>query len=538
MIFRELLTKWGFEFEHDKLDKAEKELEKIRSRLEFIAAAEVIKGVVELTERFAHFAEELHVAATSAGITVEAFQKLAFAAGQSAVSQEEMEQSMTRLTRNLYEARKGGAEAQKVFADAGFNQDQITRFKTGSDVMLALADKFKGIQDPIKKQALAMELMGRGSVHMVGFLSQGSGAIKGLGDEASKLGIVLSGRQVEALVDVEHAMARLMGVIKGTAAAIASYFAPSIETAIDDFIKFYEVNRKLIEVNIKEWVWNVTYAMGAVWAAVKFVTEAFIKLAQALHIDKYIGTAIFAFGAYVATLFAVSKAVGLVQGAMNLLAWSMGPVGAALKVVRGAVSLLVGGLARLVSSEAAAAAGAAILEAPLWLIGLAVAAVVIAVHDLWKILHGGSFKDTWLGGFVGWVESFEGLKPKLESIVKFFKDFSLLGKIGGMFSKATMTVGGMIDKAAGPAQGIMSGIQNVNSLQSIENITKMVPQASTNQTSVGGDQSYEINAPITINTPAGADHKMVGQKVKEGVREHLDRVYRETQRSLRPAQAY
>lgn len=521
-MVRELLTKWGFEVEHEKLERTEQQLEGIKHSLELLAAAEIIKGIYELSERFAHFAEELHVAATSAGITVEAFQKLAFAAGQSAVSQEEMEHSMTRLTRNLYEARKGGAEAQKVFADAGFTQDQIAGFKTGSDVLYALSDQFKNIQDPIKKQAIAMELMGRGSIHMVGFLSQGSKAIHGLGQEAENLGIVLNEHQVEALVEVEHALNKLFAIFKSLGAIIASYFAPSMETAIGEFIKFYEVNRKLIDINIRTWVWDVTYALGYVWGIVKFVTEAFLKFAQALHIDKYIGTAIFAFGAYVATLFAVSQALGLAGSAVSLFTWSFAPLGGALKLVRGLLSSIATRLLPLlVSGETAAAAGAAILEAPLWLIALAIGAVVVAGHDLWKILHGGSFEDTWVGQMVNYLRSLAGIGTVINSLIGLFeklKGSSMLGTISSL---------------AGNLFGSFGGI---DAMKSISNITNLAQPAGAGASSVS--QDYTINAPITINAPHGVDHKTMGEKVRSGVKDHLDRVHREAQRSLRPAEAY
>ena len=37
MEMRSLLTKWGFDIEHEKLDKTEKQLEAIKDRLDFLA---------------------------------------------------------------------------------------------------------------------------------------------------------------------------------------------------------------------------------------------------------------------------------------------------------------------------------------------------------------------------------------------------------------------------------------------------------------------------------------------------------------------
>lgn len=525
MSMREILTKWGFEIEHEKLDKVEHQLEAIKHRVEFLAAAEVVKGLFELGEKFGEFAEQLHATASSAGITVEAFQKLAFSASQSAVTQDEMSTSMARLSRSLYEARRGGAEAQKAFSQAGFSPEQIQGFHSSSDAMLALADRFKGIQDPIKKQALAMELLGRGSIHMVGFLSKGSAAIKAQGVEAEKLGIVLSEHQVEALVKVEHAMSKLLGVVKGIAATFASLLAPALEAAVNDLLKFYLANKAIVEVNLKEWVWDVTYAMGFVWGIVKFLIKGFIDLAKALHIEKDLGVITFAFIAWIGTLFAAEKAMALVKAASNLMTWSFSPLVGALKLVRGLVaSLATRFLPLLVEGETAAAIGAGIMEAPLWLIATVVGAVVLAVQALWTVLHGGSFKDTWIGEMVNWVTSFDLFAKAIKYVQSLLASGGIteaLGKIGGFAGK------------------IFSGFGGANAIQNVQNISSIsgpsLPGAgpSSNQSN-----QYSVNAPITVNVPHGTDPKNVGQKVQEGVRDHLDRVFRETNRSVRGAIAY
>jgi hypothetical protein len=275
---REILTKLGFEVDEKPLAKVEGLLGGIKRTLQVFAVAEVVRGIADMTERFAHFAEELHIAAESAGITVEKFQQLAFAAKQSAVSQEELGMSMARLSRHLYDARRGGEEANKAFMDAGFTQDQIAGFKTGSDVMAALADRFKDIQDPIKKQALAMELMGRGSVNMVGFLSQGSAAIDHMGMEASKLGIVLSGAQVNALVKLEHALQKVWAIIEGVGKAIAATLAPAITGAIDYFLKLFGAASNVLKLNWQEWAYKISFAAGYVVGVIEGVIKSLVGL--------------------------------------------------------------------------------------------------------------------------------------------------------------------------------------------------------------------------------------------------------------------
>lgn len=530
---RELITKWGFEIEHDKLDQMEKQLEGIKGALEFLAAAEIVKGIYELTEKFAHFAEEMHIAAESAGITVEAFQKMSFAAQQSSISSEEMGMSMAKLARHLYEARRGSEQAQLAFAEAGFSPNQVAGFKNSQQALLALADRFKAIQDPIKKQALAMELLGRGSVHMVGFLSQGSGAIQGLGEDAERLGAILSGEQIEALVKVEHSMQKLWAVVKGFGATIASYFAPSIETAIDEFLKFYEVNKKLIDTNVKAWVWDITYAMGAVWAVVKFVTQAFFDFAKTHEVlTRRISEILVGLGAFVGALWVAQKAVGALKGGMELLGFAFKPIeiggemmlkpllffaGLAQKAIV-AILLKLAVMAETAFpalSEALLGFGGILEATPVGWFLAAVAAIVVVVHDLWKLLTGGKWEDTWIYQAYG----------KIKDIGGKVLDFFGLGSDNG-------------DQAAGQGGGKTTGF-----LDKITDVGGMVSKVTGipglgNAPAGGDNNNYSVNAPVTINVPSGTDPAMVGQKVKEGIKEHMDQLHRETNRSLKSTQAY
>lgn len=527
MTYKELITKFGFEIHEEPLEKVEKRLDGIKERLEFLGAAEVLKGIYELAEKFSHFAEELHVASVSAGLTVEAFQKLAFAAGQSAVTQDEMAGAMARLGRNLYEARMGSVAAQQAFINAGFTGTQVQNFHTASDAMLALADRFKDIQDPIQKSALAMQLMGRGSVNMVGFLSQGSAAIHGLGNEAERLGIVLSEHQVAALVKVEHALNEITGIFRALSATIASYFAPSIERAIQEFIKFYEVNRRLIETNLRAWVWDITFALGFVWEAVKTVTQAFFDFAESHQtLTRRAFELLVLLGGVVATIWILQKTISIVMGSLGLLGDALAPIGWLWMNAFQPAILWVGGLVRLLGgrlllylatltetalpglSAAFLSVGAAIEATPIgWLI-TGVAALVVILHDAWTLLSGGNWEDTWIA-----------------------KAFSAVKGFGGK-ALAFLGLGGTDQDQTNSAAGKLQAMQNLSDIRSIGQSPNPVPNQGV------GDQAYSVNAPITINIPGVTDHKMVGEKVKEGVKEHLDGVYRKTQQALRPAQAY
>lgn len=497
MTIRELVTKWGFDIEHEKLTKVEEQLEKIRHRIEFLGAVEIVKGIVELSERFAKFAEDLHVASESAGITIESLQKLGFAAKQSAVEQGELEGALARMSRKLYEARKGNEEANKTFAEAGFTPSQVMGFKTSSDVLLALSDRFKDMHDPIKKQAILMQLAGRGSYNMVGFLNKGSAAIKGMGNQAESLGVVLGHDQIEALIKVEHAFSKVFSIIKAVGATIAAALAPEVTYIVNEMLKFWQANQKVINTDIKAWVGQVAYALGFLFGVLEIVIKRVYEFVKS-H-----------------------------EGLVHFLETIAG-ITAALLVG----NLVFGKLISVASSFFNLIKGAAtILSSPFSIMALAIGGVIIAVHDMIALFQG---KQTWVQSFLEWIGVADQVRDVCFAIFDIISDILNLdfSKLFGDVKGDVAAIGNVFSGIGGKVAGLFGGFGSAEA-------TKNTPASAIAGSGAGGANSnYEVNAPITVNVPAGTDHKAVGQKVQDGVREHLDRVWRETGRSLTGAKAY
>lgn len=492
MTVREMLTKWNVQVNHEGLDKFEGQLEAIKHRLDFLAAVEVAKGLYELVEKFSAMAEQLHLASESAGLTVEQMQKLSFAAGQAGVSSDNMQTSMFRLSRALYGARNGSEESLKAFSKLGISPDQIASFHTSEDAMMAIADRMKHIKDPVEKSALAMQLMGRGSRDMVGFLSQGSAAIRGQGKEAMELGAIMSGPQIEALVELEHTFQKFWALMKAIAGTIAAQVAPVFKYLVEDFIKFFQANREILQLNITNWLGEAAFGFGFLWEAVKFGIGLMIKLAETFHLEGHILDTMAAIGSVIGALFLIKGVVNGVISTVNLLksAWTI--------------------------LTTAWEIGVAIMEAPLlpWIIGIG--AVIIAVHDLWTLFKGGSLEDTWIGQAAMWISKMLDKIPLVGEAIKALMNPMAAGEklvegIGNFFS------GGAGTAAAGAGS---------------------VPVGDIASSNIQGDQNMTVSNQIEINVPPGTHPADVGKHVQTGIKDHLDGLMRQTKRSLTPAVAH
>ena len=254
MIISELLAHIGFEIEEAPLEKLEKGLDAIKERLNLIIGFEAVTKLYELSERFAHWGEELHLTAENLGMTTESLQGLNYAAEKSGVSQEMLSTSLARLARQLYAAKTGSKEAQEQFAKAGISGEQITRFKTTEDALYGVSAALASVEDPIKRMAIAQQMLGRGGTRLIAFLGKGPAAIREEAAELKKPGLQLSGPQIGALVQVEHAFVKLHAVMHAIGAQIASFVAPTFTYLIDKFTELYGANKNVIGSGIHVWL--------------------------------------------------------------------------------------------------------------------------------------------------------------------------------------------------------------------------------------------------------------------------------------------
>ncbi|RZL29676.1 MAG: hypothetical protein EOP64_00290 [Sphingomonas sp.] len=559
MKIAELLAHIGFTTDAAPLDEASEKLEGIKRRLEFLAAAEVVRGIYELTERFSGFAEGLNTAAVAAGLSVESLQKLQFAAGQSGVSADEMSQSMALLSRKLYEARSGSAEAAKSFEQVGIDPAQIQSFHSTQEALLAVSNGMSRLTDPVAKQALAMDLFGRSGSRMVAFMSEGGGAISKMGQEAQDMGAVLSGPAVRALQEVEDSLSGFWQIVKTFSATVAAQFAPSIKAFVGDLEAWYKANRALIMVNVRKWIEDLLYAFGFLVGITEVVTQAIMDYAAAHPgLISQIGKLILWLGGLSLGLGALGKLMGYIKSASDVASAGFGGMAEAGKVALKVFTLLRSGLAALLLrlailtetalpglSAAFAAMGAALQATPIgWLIA-GVAVLVLGVEALYTTFFkkGGNWKDTWIykifekiSGAFGWAakklgfgDTPDGNSP--QSAASDAPPASAAGQVAGALSRtvgmdASQDATTAFSNALGRMQG-MSGPAGAMALPGASEASAAMQQITST-----------INAPITINVPPGTPPQQVADSAKQAVVDHLDKTLREAQRDVRSAQVH
>lgn len=561
MVIRELLTKIGFSVDQKPLEKLSHNVEGLKGKLELLAGAEIIRGVFELAERFSDVGEVMLANAVAAGVSTEELQKLGYAATQNAVSQEELQNALGKVTRNLYQARQGSKQATTAFKSLGITDAQIKGFSNGSDAFKAIADKLSAIPDPVKRAGAMVALLGRGSGKMAQLMGLGGAAIEAYGDKADRLGLIIEEGSLHALAELQDTLATLFQQVKAITANFAAQFAPAIQNITEHIEEFIAANRALIKTSINKWVYDITYAMGYAYGVVEDLVDVFLALGERFpELTAFAAKTTLTLVGLSAVLSVVGMAMGLIAApikmAIGLLGNLSGVAGVTWSGYAKIIGFAVAGTQRLIMTLAMMAAGTfpgisaalmalngVIAATPIGVIAAGIAGLVIVAHDLWTLWHGGSIEDTWIGQGVAkivqlyeWTKKLLGLGGK-EVEVKATK--TLIEKKEIQERRAAVDESG-VPTFLSPRAGENMVAQSIEKVTHVHEAAEQVPaQTLQGSSSVAAMQaqplannSYSIDAPMTFNVPANADPKAITEGAKDAVREHMERVMRETQRGV------
>lgn len=544
---RDIVTRVRFDVKTEPLEKLQGTLEKVKGRLSFLAAAELLRGLSELSERFGHFAIDLEKAAMAAGLTTDQFQKLSFAAEESGVNQAQMGKALETLAHKLYDARIGSEDAALAFARAGINPAQIRTFHNGEEALKALADSLRKIQDPIKRAAVAQNLLGDAGADMLKMLEEGSEGIEEATQKAGRLGIVVSPGHLKALASASKTLEVFKHQVTTLGIEFVARLAPALNSVVTRFGEFLAVHHRLISISFDKFTAAIAFAAGyatGIFRDLGLLFDWFVK--KFPNSAKAIGIFAAAVIGLMAILGPVIVIIGLFGHAFSGLAKILKPFewvfeNALVKPLKAFLGLagkvgtsVIRAFGKLFAylfpqlAEWMVATTAAI--APYLAVAAAIAGIVVVSHDLWTLWKGGKFEDTWIGkalkaakgagssimSLLGFGDKEEDAKGKKPPDIKAGDTV----KAGGALDSMLTNVGGIIQNSAGQVPAMLAH----------------APQAASDFAERMAE--YAITNNITINVPSGTDPKRAADSVKDGVRDAMDSILRKAHVAGTPARSY
>ncbi len=196
--------------------------------------ATIIAPLAASTKIFSDFGDSIAKSAARIGFSVESMSSLGFAARQSGAEAADLEAGMRKLARTVTAADKGSKAAADSLAAIGLTASELQRLSPEGQFKL-IADRIAAIQDPTRRAASAMDVLGKSGTKLIPMMAGGAAGINALQQEAAEAGLVLSGLAARDAERLNDAMGKLGDAVKATAFSLGGTLAPALTDLLGDF---------------------------------------------------------------------------------------------------------------------------------------------------------------------------------------------------------------------------------------------------------------------------------------------------------------
>ena len=290
------------------------------------------------------------------GVTAKQFQRLSFAADRSGVPLQNLKKGLQNIERNLRDATIAAGKGQSTgfsaaLAEVGIRLKEFEGLDAEEKIGL-LGEALSQVADEGRRVALSQKLVGEeAGPKFASFLAEGTEGIKALGDEAERLGLVMSDDALAASESFQDSMTNMGSVLKGIKTTIGVALIPVVQKAVDKFRDWLLQNRKFITSRFEKFVEGLTKAFDFLVKNIDRIIRDFGDLAEIggniirifMNLTDAVGgvgnalrIATVAWGTYKTA--ALAATVGLSLGPVGLLAIALAGVAVAFTKVETAAT--------------------------------------------------------------------------------------------------------------------------------------------------------------------------------------------------------
>jgi len=283
----------GLRSAQQRLDKFGREVARI-GRSVMVAGAAVLAPITASARIFASMGDNVAKMARRTGLSVEALSELQYAAELSGVSVSDLEVSLRRMQRSIYDAGRGLSTATDALGKLNLSFEELDGLAPEEQFKL-IADRLAQVSDPTTRAALAMTLFGRSGSMMLPLIEKGAAGINELQEAARRLGLTISTEDAQAAEKFTDEMTKMWKVVRVAVFQVGASLAPTmidlvgkIQDAAGATARWIRENRELFTSYIVRVariaayglaIGGVAMAIGKVVAATKIAIAAFSFLA-------------------------------------------------------------------------------------------------------------------------------------------------------------------------------------------------------------------------------------------------------------------
>ncbi len=272
---------------------------------------------------FSKMGDSLAKMSKRTGVSVESLSALKFAAQQSGVEFSAFENGFKKMQRSIYDAGRGLSTQVDAFKDLGLTFKDLNGLSPEKQFML-IADKISKIEDPTKRAAIAMTLLGRSGTALLPMMMNGASGIKKLKEEAKALDLIISATDARAAENLTDAFGRLSRVSKVVGFNVGAVLAPAIEKIVDKTTSVLVLFDKWIKKNRGLVVSFAKIAVGVVAAGASLVVLGGIISGVGATLGALVTVVSGVGAAFTAAFAAIASPIGIAIGLVAALGVAFG----------------------------------------------------------------------------------------------------------------------------------------------------------------------------------------------------------------------
>ena len=270
------------------------------------AAAALVTAMGGLAYKSVQTADDLNTLSKQTGLSTDSLQKMQYAADLVDVPFDRISGAVTKMKKSM-----GGTG--EAFDKIGVSvKDSTGQMRGAEDVFYDTIKALSQIPNEVERDQLAYEIFGRSADELAGIIDDGGAALREYGDEAKRMGLIMSGETLDALNKTNDAVDKSKAQLKAAAMELGGTIATGLAPFLEKLAGFVE---KLVG-----WLQKLTPAQTNMIMTIGLVVAAIAPLLLIIgQVASAIGAIMSLAPAFTAVFAALAGPVGIAIAVIGAL---------------------------------------------------------------------------------------------------------------------------------------------------------------------------------------------------------------------------
>ena len=245
------------------------------------AVVAIGSAVLRGAKQVADYGDRIDKMSQKIGMSRKSFQEWDYIMSQNGGNVESLQMGFKTLTTQIDGVRKGSKESINAFKSLGVVvKDNNGQFRNADDIFNDTVRALQKVENPTQKMILANKLFGRSAAELRPLLNQEAEAVDLLREKANKMGLIISGKDIDNARDFKDTMDTFSRVFQAKFASVMMKAMPSFIKGLEQIMQIVEENQEVFDNIGIAFQWLVATALPAVIRAIAWIGDTLKKDAE------------------------------------------------------------------------------------------------------------------------------------------------------------------------------------------------------------------------------------------------------------------